>query len=156
MTSERESFERLLDVFDRTMNAMGKVEGKPRDFGTGKTLHRAEIHTVDAIGANRGINISKLAQKMGVTKGAISQKVSKLVKKGLVRRASPEDDAREKLLELTELGWTAYHNHSEFHKSMFDVAKQAIGEDFEQRTERLIVALEDLILVLQAFGKHKK
>lgn len=154
MTSERETFERLLDLLDRTLGSMGSMHGKPKDFETGVPLHRAEIHTIDAIGSIRALNVSKLAEKMTITKGAASQMITRLVKKGMVRRVHPEDDARETLLELTDLGWTGYRSHRAFHMSMFDVARKVIDKDFKTRLERLVAAFEDLNLVLQALSKR--
>ena len=60
MSSERATFEQVLDALDRVLGKLGTMHAKPRDFGTGVVLHRAEIHTVQAIGHNRGINVTRL------------------------------------------------------------------------------------------------
>lgn len=155
MRDEKALFETLLDRLDRVSSHFSGAHGKPGDFGTGVPLHRVEIHTVAAIGDVRGINLTKLAERMGVTKGAASQVVARLVKKGLVRRARPEDDARETLLELTDLGWTGHRNHEQFHGMWFDIAKGAFGDELGQRLERLVAAFDDLIVVFEAAARRR-
>ena len=76
----------ICNVFLQTVNQYGQLE---------KHLHTAdqelclsEIHTVAAVGAQEGINITALAKKQGISKSAVSQMVSKLVKKGYIIKLS--------------------------------------------------------------------
>ena len=80
--------------------------------------------------------------------------IARLVKKGMVRRVHPEDDARETLLDLTERGWTGYRQHRDFHLEMYHLAREVIGEGFGQRLERLVAAFEDLDLVMKELVKR--
>jgi len=83
--SERATFEKFLDVLDQVITKVETIQSHSagKDFGTGVMLYRAEIHTIRAIGDNPGINVTKLAESMGITKVAISQTVNKLVRKKL-------------------------------------------------------------------------
>lgn len=47
---------------------------------------------------------SQLAESLGMTRGAISKLVERLVEKGLVNRASSETDRRSQRIALTETG----------------------------------------------------
>lgn len=106
------------DMFHRVMNKMKRIEQKPRHFGTNFLLYPSEIHTIEAIGRNAGINITALAALQGVTKGAVSQIVQKLVKKSMVVRMMGEMSDREVLLKLSDTGKIAYHAHGNFHSQI--------------------------------------
>jgi DNA-binding MarR family transcriptional regulator len=106
------------DMFHRVMNKMKRIEQKPRRFGTDFLLYPSEIHTIEAIGRNAGINVTALAALQGVTKGAVSQIVQKLVKKGMVVRMKDEMSDREVLLKLSDTGKIAYQAHGAFHSQI--------------------------------------
>ncbi|MFF3847653.1 MarR family winged helix-turn-helix transcriptional regulator [Streptomyces sp. NPDC002328] len=52
-----------------------------------------------------GATVTELAVHLGVTKQAASQLVDELVRKGYVERGPHPDDARARLVVLTERGW---------------------------------------------------
>ncbi|MEU9284763.1 MarR family transcriptional regulator [Streptomyces sp. NPDC048275] len=52
-----------------------------------------------------GATVTDLATHLGVTKQAASQLVDELVRKGYVERRPHPDDARARLIVLTERGW---------------------------------------------------
>ncbi|MFF5186992.1 MarR family winged helix-turn-helix transcriptional regulator [Streptomyces sp. NPDC000345] len=52
-----------------------------------------------------GATVTDLAVHLGVTKQAASQLVDELVRKGYVERWAHPDDARARLIVLTERGW---------------------------------------------------
>jgi len=55
--------------------------------------------------APNGATVTDLAAHLGVTKQAASQLVDELVRKGYVERRPHPDDARARLIVLTERGW---------------------------------------------------
>ncbi|MFE2535016.1 MarR family winged helix-turn-helix transcriptional regulator [Streptomyces sp. NPDC059371] len=55
--------------------------------------------------APNGATVTEVAAHLGVTKQAASQLAEELVRKGYVERRPHPDDARARLLVLTELGW---------------------------------------------------
>ncbi|MGC9537846.1 MarR family winged helix-turn-helix transcriptional regulator [Streptomyces sp. UG1] len=55
--------------------------------------------------APEGATVTDLAAHLGVTKQAASQLVDELVRKGYVERRPHPQDARARLLVLTERGW---------------------------------------------------
>lgn len=126
------------------------------DFGTGVPLYRTEIHTIRAIGENPRINVTKLAEHMGVTKGAVSQTIAKLARKGLVRRTRAPDNAREVLLELTDLGWTGFSSHEQFHMDMFDIVREYYGDSFASNIGTFVTVMRDLNAILDDYEKRKK
>jgi len=103
------------EAFLRIVNKFKELEKIPIDHGTGDLLYASEINTLEIIGKFPGINLTQIAQKRGITKGAVSQIVAKLVKKGLVLKKQPLDNGKTVLLELTDMGAIAFENHEKFH-----------------------------------------
>jgi len=102
-------------TFLRIINKFKALEKIPIDHGTGDLLYASEINTLEIIGKFSGINMTQLAQKRGVTKGAVSQIVAKLVKKQLVIKNQAPGNDKELSLELTNMGKVAFENHEKFH-----------------------------------------
>jgi DNA-binding MarR family transcriptional regulator len=88
--------------------------------GDGETLFPAEIHVVSEIKENEGIHATALADRLGVTVGAVSQILLKLERKGLVIREKDILNQSRFLLRLTPAGEVVHINHLKFHKE-FDV-----------------------------------
>jgi len=156
MKDSQAAFERFLDILDQVMAKMASMHSPTRDFGTGVPLYRTEIHTVQAIGENPGINVTGLAKHMGVTKGAVSQTISKLARKGLVRKTYAEDNAKEILLELSDVGWTGFRTHEQFHMEMFDTVRECFGDNVKPRLEMLTKAMTDLNGILARYEQGRK
>lgn len=76
-------FRESIDSMHNLASKLNMEHARPSKFGTDIFLHRVEIHTVQTIGENEGINLMGLADlikvtKGEVTKGAMSQTISKL------------------------------------------------------------------------------
>lgn len=83
----------------------------------GESYSATEIHVIDTIGRYPQANVTELAGHQGVTKSAISQKLKKLEDNGFILRRHSSDNAKEVNVELTELGWKAFHLHDDYHKN---------------------------------------
>jgi DNA-binding MarR family transcriptional regulator len=103
----------------RVFNKRSRIEELRIRFGEGVELTPKEIHTVQAIGENKQINVTNLADHFGVTKSAASQIVAKLAEKGFVQKRHPAHSNKELELSLTELGWRAFQAHERFHGKHF-------------------------------------
>ncbi len=88
---------------------------KPHNYSTDEDIYRSEIHIMKLIGDYGDLHVSELARKFGVTKGAISQTLKKLERKGLVTKHLDETNNTRLLAELTEKGKKAYLNHEQSH-----------------------------------------
>ena len=80
-------------AFEKAFHKYADYENQPRDFGIGFPLTQNEIHTVVFVCDNEGISLGELARKRAVTKGAMSQLVSRLVAKGLIVKEVAEHSA---------------------------------------------------------------
>ena len=89
----------------------GDYAAEIKDYGTGALINMVEVHTLSAIEDNPGINVSELALMWKRTKGAISQTVTKLEKKGYIMRRKQEGNAKTVLLYPTETGMRLSQAH---------------------------------------------
>ena len=84
------------------------------DYGTGELLTMAEAHTLSSIEENPGITVTQLADFWNHTKGAISQIISRLEKKGFVNRRQLNGNTKNVHLYVTEKGVEFCRQHRIF------------------------------------------
>ncbi len=149
-----DTYERIMSKFDRVVMAMESMHSPSLSFGTGVTMYRKEIHTIQAIGKNPEINITNLAELMGVTKSAASQVIKKLERKGLVRKTYVPGNAKEVILELTELGRVGYLNHEKFHMEALDIARGYFGDQLKNKLEAMEAVMTDFNAIVDEYEKR--
>lgn len=136
------------ELLERIVHKYNQTESKKMCYGTDTKLTRKEIHTINAVGNNAGINVTTLAKMQGITKGAVSQMVYKLVEKGyMVKSVSPDSDA-EVRLELTELGMVAYDAHNEYHKQAqeeFFMLLKDMPDNTYNQMKNIMQVFEDML-----------
>lgn len=81
-------------------------------------LFRAEVHILEVIANNQGITATEITRKMDITKGAVSQIVIKLIKKGLIVKKEQADNLKVKELFLTPTGKEVNRYHALREKSL--------------------------------------
>jgi DNA-binding MarR family transcriptional regulator len=100
-----------------------------------------DIHLIDTIGRHPRANVTELAQYLGVTKGAVSQKLKILEDKGFISRRKDPANAKEVLVELTKFGKEAYLKHEEYHDNndieIFNFLRNASPENLRFLLEGL-------------------
>jgi len=104
--------------FETLMDLALKLEKMPKTFGTGQNLSNSEIHLVEIIGDNPELGVTDIAALIGVTKGAISQNLKRLEKKGLSTKTQDPANLSRAIVSLTAKGKTAYWAHKHWHETM--------------------------------------
>ena len=125
-------------AFERAFHKYAAYENQPRDFGVGFPLTQSEIHAIAVVCENEGISLGELAKERAVTKGAMSQLVSRLVAKGLLVKETAEHSASYVSLRPTDLGRKANENHSRAHASMGMTIDQQLFSDMSEEEIRRI------------------
>jgi DNA-binding MarR family transcriptional regulator len=138
----------LAQTFLRIVNKVIENQKRPRRYGIAEKLYPAEIHTLMTIGNNERLHVSELARLLGVTRGAVSQMIDKLNKKGLIEKRVDSGNATRILLDLTNKGKIAYYAHEQFHEEtdapLFDYISRlsekeyAFAKDFLQKLEDMV------------------
>ena len=103
---------------------LGAIEKQIRCYGTDVPIHMAEIHMIKAIKEMDGIHGMGLAEFFGITRGAVSQTLLKLERKGLVEKEPHSANLSRLRLKLSAKGETAYAHHEQLH-DLFDQAVEA-------------------------------
>jgi len=114
-------YRNLFGKWTKIMNTMQELESRVTDYGTGDMLHPSEIHTLQAVGDSEGINVTGLAERLGITKSGVSQMVRKLGKKGLVEKIKKPGNDKEVILVMTEKGKIAYLGHERHHMKIQEI-----------------------------------
>ncbi len=117
---------------------------KPRKFGTNHLLYHSEIHFINAISSDNGLNVSQLSEKLGVTKGAITQVAEKLLRKKLIYKYNKDSNKKEVYIKLTPEGKIAYENHKKFHSKL----SHKISNYMDTLTDNQVNAIFRLINVI--------
>lgn len=125
------------------MNRMHEFETIPMDFGTG-LLYPSEIHTIQAVGLQPGMNVTTLAARMGVSRGAASQMVGRLAGKDLVEKYRTRDNDKEVCLRLTPEGLVAFRGHEAQHGGVHQRIYDRIG-DLDDDSYALLLSVFEAI-----------
>ena len=130
--------------FEKVLRIANKInEGlkEPRSFGTDQILYASEIHIIDIIGRNPSINITEIAEKMGIRKSAIPKVIQKLIQKDLVIHCIKQQNKKVVQLELTDKGKVAYEHHFKFHENF----SKDIIEKFSNFTQDEMVFFNEIM-----------
>ncbi len=109
-----------------------------REYAPGTNLYMREMHFLVIAGENRPASISRLAEKLDVSLGAVSQMASKLEKKGLVYRSQDPEDKRRMMVNLTEEGFKLYCSHLEYDRKSWIKMSEMMKDFSDEEIERLI------------------
>src|SRR5271169_3734262 len=101
----------IMELFIQAVHKYNALEKVPVKAGSKHDLYHSERHLLDKIGDSPGMNVTEFARAVGITKGAVSQVVTKLEKKGFVRRYKRSSNDKEVFLELTRAGREIYIKH---------------------------------------------
>lgn len=76
----------------------------------------SETHCIDFIGRLELPNVTKVAEHMRMTRGAISKMTKKLLAKGLIEKYTLETNKKEIYFRLTEQGKVLFDEHAKRHE----------------------------------------
>jgi len=94
----------LAEQILRISNKLIFLEKKSIVKHGGLKLYPSEIHLIDVIVKGQDINASKMAARLGVTKGAVSQTLARLEKKGILYKTKDPQNRNELTVHFTPLG----------------------------------------------------
>jgi DNA-binding MarR family transcriptional regulator len=135
--------QQLIDLFLKILHLYSVIGRKPKDYGTGDLLYFTEVHTITVVGRNNGVNMTRLAEIMGVTKGAISQTIRKLVHKNLIVKSN-NNNRKEINLKLSGKGMKVLEAQASFQMEIFTFAAslyEKAGPEDRETVRRLFLAI---------------
>ena len=146
--------DQVVELFHRVMTRAHEIDQAPRTFNTGVLLHRAEIHTLQAIGDRQGANMKTLAEHMGVTRGAMSQMARRLEDKGLISRQAGKN-SKEIVLVLTGLGQKGVAAHKDFHGAMYRAFEDYYGPEMQPQLDQALRVMADMSEIIERFARSE-
>ncbi len=154
MNNMNNELQTLIDLFLKILHLYSVIGRKPKDYGTGDLLYFTEIHTITMVGKNNEINMTRLAEIMGVTRGAISQTIRKLVHKNLIVKSN-STNRKEFNLKLSDKGNIVYKGQESFQRELFEFAatlyEKATPEDrklVKQLFQAIIENMQERVIAL--------
>ena len=131
-----------------------EIDKKTRYYGTDVPLFPSEIHMINKIKQNEGIHVTGLANILKVTKGAVSQIIMKLEKKGLILKEKDINNQSKLVLKLTSKGETAYNTHIKFHEQIDDMVNEIVKDGSKEEVKFFKDVLTTLEEKLELFKKE--
>ena len=135
------------------VNQFYMLERQCRNFGTDVEIHLGEIQMIMTIHNVQGIHVNGLAQKLGITKGSVSEMLRKLERKGLVRKEKDPLKMTRLNIYLTDKGLLAHQNHICFHQKLDNLVLEAAAEHSEEMLNSFTNLLNGVLTRLAAFSK---
>lgn len=102
----------------------------------------SEVHVIEFIGENNQPNVTKLAQGLYMTKGAISKISKKLITKGAIETVKKADNKKEVYFLLTDKGQEVFDTHKSLHDSFEKRDEQVFEDVTDQEYARIIEIME--------------
>ncbi|MGG6312157.1 MarR family transcriptional regulator [Paenibacillus macerans] len=130
------------DLFNK-MAWLNKIKMEDRLKG----YKPSEVHCIESVGKNADPNVTKLAESLYMTRGAISKLTKKLMEKDLIESYQKPDNKKEIYFRLTEQGKIIYQIHEELHQE-FQERDKAV---FEQVTEE---QFDSMLNFMEKYSRH--
>ncbi|WP_259473089.1 MarR family winged helix-turn-helix transcriptional regulator [Clostridium estertheticum] len=140
----------------RLVTKFSEIDKQTSHYGTDKQLFYAEIHMIKAIKENEGIHVTGIAEKLGVTKGAVSQITMKLQKKGMIIKEIDPHNLSKLILRLTPKGEIAYIHHGKIHQEFDNIVDEVLKDASEEQQGFLKKFLNSLEEKIDTFDIRKK
>lgn len=112
-------------------------------------LNFSQVHCIAAIEYIEDVNITKLAQELGMTTGAITKMCRKLLNEGYVSKYQKEGNNKEVYYNLTELGLTVSEIHKKIHEKSYNKKKYIIEQYSDEEKAIILRFLDDMNLMVE-------
>ncbi len=138
----------VYDHLQRVINKILFLKKKDLFQFKGIKFYPAEIHLMLIIKDKSATNATKMAEWLGVTKGAVSQTMSRLENKGVLVKEKDPYNKNELTLTFTSFGTTALEFYSEIAKGMYQVHADYLDTFTKQEKEviqRFLTGIESAL-----------
>lgn len=137
----------ILGEKEKASRAFIQYANKSRVYGD-EELYMREAHFITAVGPGNGLIMSKIAEIMAVTHGAVSQIACRLEKKGYILRCRDPENHRQIIAKLTEKGEDFYRKHIRYDTAEYAEMDKRFFSSFTEEELRLIKAYEQAMYAI--------
>jgi len=131
----------ILNISENVISEIVARDKRPLQLPDGSKIYRFELHVIDLVGKNKGITINELAKILKVTKGAVSQVITKLAKGAVVEKIKSSGNKKNVNLFLTPKGEDIFSGHRQFHTNI----NNKIDNYFKKYSEREIDLIKSVL-----------
>ncbi|GIW32538.1 MAG: hypothetical protein KatS3mg071_2712 [Meiothermus sp.] len=107
----------------------------------------SELNTIYELNENSSLNVTEIAQRVGLSKAAASQMIERLVRQGLLERSENPVNRREKRIRLTPAAQAVKRQVDE---AILERMAAALATVPEAKIEQLSRALQEVLEELEA------
>lgn len=107
----------------------------------------SEVHCIEYIGTHADANVTRLAESLYMTRGAISKITQKLLHKGLITSYQKPENQKEIYFRLTDEGQTVWKIHDELHREF----RERDHPVFEQVTDD---QYDSMLRFMEQYSRH--
>lgn len=151
-----EQIQNGIGLFTKIFMKYDALQKKPVAIGNGVYLNAAHMHLIEAIGKDYGKSVTALSSYFRVTKGAISQVVTKLHHDGYLLKTKNKKNDKNIILELTEKGWNAFRYHENFNEPVIKDLLKIRGKYTEFEFSAFLHIMTDIDLFFSKFIAEDK
>jgi DNA-binding MarR family transcriptional regulator len=120
-------------------------------------FNSVEVHYIECIGSHSEPNVTKIAEALYMTRGAISKMTKKLEGKGLIESYQKPENKKEIYFRLTKSGQEIYDIHEQLHQQFRDRDKVVFEEITEDQFDSMLAFIKKYNEHLDSeIGKMKK
>ncbi|MBQ9113447.1 MAG: MarR family transcriptional regulator [Clostridia bacterium] len=142
MAKNGQYFKKLFHLTKR--NNAATLCGKNSEFTDTEIRLFSEI--IETKSAGERLISTQLADRLGVTRSAISQIVNRLEERNMVKRVADEVDRKIAYIEMTEYAMECYE---ETKKILYGFTGKCVERMGEERFEQMCAALDEFITIVE-------
>ena len=144
-------YEKLLDLLIQFLETE-KLFEKNHKSQTGALFEEfsiSEMHCVDFIFKTELPNVTKLSEKMNITKGGVSKIIKKLIKKNAIESFFVDTNKKEIYYKLTNKGKEVFKLHKNIHEKWCEINLEFFKNCSKEEIKYTILFLEKYIQYLK-------
>ena len=138
--------ESVIGQLQRVVNKILFLKKKRLFQFRGVEFFPSEVHLMLVIKEKISTNATRMAEQLGVTKGAVSQTLTRLEKKGVLIKTKDPSNKNELTLEFTPFGTEAFKRYNKGAAGLFDGPRDFLDQlsNAERGTiQRFLVEVEN-------------
>ena len=132
----------IIEKLMKIGNVLNEISKQPRDFNTGELLYPSEIHCIDVIYKNQGINLTQLSVKLGVSKSAALKFVKKSLSGGYILKNKLVNNQKNVVFDVTNKGRSVALKHALFSQDKLSKMYSFLKDESENNIDIIIRFLD--------------
>lgn len=140
----------LMDDFRSLTERMSRQRNTPVAIEGSVPVTKASLHLLETVGTHPSERMTDVAQRMDITKGAVSQLATRLQSEGLLDKRQAHGSARDICLELTPQGQEIYKASAHLNKMIDDEIFNTFSQMRDEDIDRLRTMLERVSRLTQS------